>query len=254
MAQKVKVEIDTSKLKKLIMRFPEALDKRLADSVATQVVILMRRLIARGISPIQGHGKFPPYKAALKGGIVKGAKSENKFLKTALKQSINSRRQALKSMRSRLTNTKGKEERKSLRARIKQEALKLKLFKSTGGREKAKSDEALDKLKNRKFYPDSVQSQYPNKKRRPVNLYLSGDFLDNLGELTEDRKLGKDFNVSLGFKGKFAKYEQGHREMANGQGFRPIIPIKEGNETFVVTIQKLYVDLIRQAIKNYRKK
>ncbi len=252
MAQRVKVTIDTTKLTKLIMKFPEALDKRLADSVATQVILMMRRLIARGISPIEGHGKFPPYKAALKGAIVKQSKSENKFLKTSIKQSINSRRQALKSLRARAQNAKSKTERKSLREKIKQESLKLKLFKSQGGKQKAQSDEALNKLKNRKFYPDSVQSQYPDKKRRPVNLYLSGDFLDNLQEITADRKLFKDFNVSLGFKGKFADYEKGHREMHNGQGFRPIIPAKEGDETFVVTIQKLYIDLIRQAIKNYR--
>jgi len=248
----IKFTIDTTKLVKLIKKFPEALDKRLADAVGTQVTLAMRRLIARGISPIEGHGKFPPYKASLKGGMVKSAKSEDKFLKTSIKQSITSRRQALKSMRSRLSGTKGKDQRKALREKIKQESLKLKLFIKQGGREKSKSESALTALKNRKYYPDSVAADFPNKKRRPVNLYLSGDFLDNLGEIKKDRKLGKNFNVSMGFKGKFADYELGHREQHNGQGFRPIIPAKEGDETFVVTIQKLYLDLIRQAIKNYR--
>lgn len=72
-------------------------------------------------------------------------------------------------------------------------------------------------------YPYSKMGEFPNKKVRPVNLTLSGKFLDNLLVKTRDRR------VSIGFFSEpYDKMEQGHREGANTQPQRPIIP--EGNE------------------------
>lgn len=79
-------------------------------------------------------------------------------------------------------------------------------------------------------------TRYPGnrKPRRPVNLRLSGDFMDAL-----TYKLSKDssgYSVNVGyFDTKNAKKEQGHREGANGQPKRPTIPVQ--GEDFNVTIQ-----------------
>lgn len=79
--------------------------------------------------------------------------------------------------------------------------------------------------KNPTNYPDKIQNKFPNKKRRPVNLILSGDFLRTL-----IYKISLSNNsITIGFFDKKSqKKEQGHREGYKGQPSRPIIP--EGNE------------------------
>lgn len=85
--------------------------------------------------------------------------------------------------------------------------------------------------KNPENYPDRVRDRFPSKRRRPVNLRLSGEFLKNLdvrvrvtGSRTTELKIGFFDKESI-------DKERGHRNGANGQPKRPIIP--QGNETFV---------------------
>ena len=105
--------------------------------------------------------------------------------------------------------------------------------------------------KNPTNYPDRARSQFPGKRRRPVNLFLSGDFLGSfLVGFLNPKPRGKNDNrtgleISLGFKSNRSKLkERGHREGAGGQPRRPIIP--EGNETFS---QKITLLLRRELIR-----
>jgi len=87
--------------------------------------------------------------------------------------------------------------------------------------------------KNPENYPDKIQKKYPAKRRRPVNLYLSGDFLKNLKyKIVKSPKLG----IEIGFYDTLSKKkEQGHREGVKGQPKRPIIP--ERKEEFTRRIR-----------------
>lgn len=89
-------------------------------------------------------------------------------------------------------------------------------------------------------YPGDKNSEtrkkFPNKRSRPVNLWLSGDFLSNLEAFTKSNwrkdifgRLG--YSLFVGFRDQLSKLkEKGHRDGVNGQPERPIIP--EGNEEF----------------------
>lgn len=101
-------------------------------------------------------------------------------------------------------------------------------------------------------YPRRVQRKYPDKKNRPVNLKLSGKFLDDL-KVTSIR-LGSNPSFNIGYSSSLSKQkEQGHREGANGQLKRPTIP--NNNEEFVVSIQKIITDeMIRRINKTFNQK
>lgn len=86
--------------------------------------------------------------------------------------------------------------------------------------------------KNPSRYPDKVRDLFPNKRRRPVNLRLSGRFWDALTyKITGDSRLqfgrrsGPSIEVGFYDRTNFLK-ERGHREGANGQPRRPIIPAR----------------------------
>ena len=112
---------------------------------------------------------------------------------------------------------------------------KKSLARKRGAKKKALNREFSDK------YPYSAMKKFPGKKERPVNLKLSGDFLNALSA-----RVGKS-RIDIGFFDKpFEDYELGHREGANGQPKRPIIPIK-GEELspsiyrrLVKTLQKVF--------------
>lgn len=99
-------------------------------------------------------------------------------------------------------------------------------------------------------YPYSVQNEFPDKKPRPVNLTLSGDFLRAL-EIGFSA-IGKRVRFAVGFYDEAqAKKERGHREGANGQRKRPIIP--KGQESFAETIKADIFQIVRQAVRNAAK-
>lgn len=143
--------------------------------IGAELVEAMKDQIAKGISPIQGKGRFPAYKWVAKANqILKGGRA------TASKDARTRRRKF-----------------------------------------------AADTKK--KGYPYSVRGQYPSKRERPVNLFLSGKFMNDLtaksvrggGVLSVFRRRVMRFGF---FKDLSAKKEEGHRVGVNSQPSRPTIP------------------------------
>lgn len=95
-------------------------------------------------------------------------------------------------------------------------------------------------------YPFSARKNYPSKRQRPVNLFLSGDFLNSL---IAKKAPGKKLSIEIGFRrgSLSAKKESGHRGGVNGQPSRPIIPSE--SEEFNVTIKQIIVKMLRDAVR-----
>lgn len=99
-------------------------------------------------------------------------------------------------------------------------------------------------LKKKQGYPYTVQNKYPNKTVRPVNLKLSGEFLDSLvAEAKPDSNLGYKSSIKLTTQESLNK-EKGHREYSPAP--RPIIPA--GNEVIAVRLQNIVREYYRAAI------
>jgi hypothetical protein len=162
----------------------KGLKKSELQEIGDGVIDEMKSVIAKGLSPIKGKGRFPEYI-----GVTK----IRKVSKVA----------------------------KSL----------------SGGRKKTAKKKASDLKK--KAYPYSVQDEFPGKKPRPVNMFLSGEFLKNLIAKVTGKKLEVGF-----FEEPWESYEQGHREGANGQAKRPIIPTGDG-EQFSDTIYRRLVKVVQ---------
>lgn len=91
-------------------------------------------------------------------------------------------------------------------------------------------------------YPYSVQNKFPEKRERPVNLFLSGDFLNSL------EVKGTATGLLILIKDKLSiDKERGHREGSNGQPRRPIIPI--GSEEFSPSIYRRIVDTVTLVLR-----
>lgn len=105
------------------------------------------------------------------------------------------------------------------------------------------------KDKKKKFYPDSVKKDFPSKRRRPVNLFLSGEFLKSLKAYPGS--VGKIF---IGYTTKYGKkLESGHREGVNSQPKRPTIPEKP-NERFAQPILSGIIKMFRDSFSDELKK
>lgn len=193
MASATKIAKDLEKeLSDLIDTLKKKVSKAELDSIGDVAINEMKNLISKGISPIEGKGRFPEYKAA---GSLKGAKATSKGLRDAL----------------RVGAGKGANDR----------GIRAALSQSTGNEKQAKLG-----------YPYSVQKKYPKKRARPVNLELSGDMLDHLTK----RSNAAEKSVEIGFYDqKSIKKELGHREGANTQPLRPIIP--KANESLAQSIR-----------------
>lgn len=111
-------------------------------------------------------------------------------------------------------------------------------------------------------YPANQKNNYPDKKQRPVNLTLSGEFLSALSYRVLIGKKKGLWPVEIGylktptiidrlFRGKVSasKKEEGHREGVNGQPKRPTIP--QGDEQFAAKIQKIIFGAYRESYKRY---
>lgn len=95
------------------------------------------------------------------------------------------------------------------------------------------------------------KGNYKGKTLRPVNLRLTGEFIDDLKYVAQ--KSGNTTATEIGFKTKKSQdKEQGHRNGTNGQAKRPIIP--EGSERFTQTIENEIEDIYEQAVEEYLKK
>jgi hypothetical protein len=116
-----------------------------------------------------------------------------------------------------------------------------KAAKNLSGPSRAHARQKAASIKSDK-YPYSVMGKYPQKRERPVNLFLSGKFLRDLEARANSR------GVTIGFKTELSELkESGHREGVNGQPQRPIIP--QGNEKFSPSIYKKIVDALTTAIR-----
>lgn len=102
--------------------------------------------------------------------------------------------------------------------------------------------------KDTKKYPGGVKRKFPDKRNRPVNLRLSGKFLSDLRVISASAA-GR---IVIGFTSKYGKtLEQGHREGANGQRERPIIP--EESEELAKSIRLAILKLYEQAVRKFLK-
>ena len=192
-------------LQAYLKKFESAVDERLAQAIGFTVRQRMLNLISKGISPIDGAGRFPEYKAA-------------KGLRTLRNITRSARANARSSGRSR-----------AVLARARQKKTRLE-----------------------RGYPYSTKEYRSGaKKARPVNLFLTGKFLSELA--FGFGSAGKKMRIAVGFFTPYGKkLEKGHREGANGQPKRPIIPT--GNQRFNETIRLDILRLLREAVRKATKR
>jgi len=108
------------------------------------------------------------------------------------------------------------------------------------GQSPIKGNGRFPKYKDPKKYPGK------QKAKSPVNLELSGDFLDDLASRPVTDPFG--YAAEITYKGKKSQdKELGHREGANDQPKRPSLPSKSG-EDFVQVIKTKVTKIIRDRI------
>lgn len=119
---------------------------------------------------------------------------------------------------------------------------------SRGGYYRRLAKVALSKYN---FYPNSVRNKYPSKTITPVNLYLSGEFLNSLTHraLKTGSEIGH-INPSARTRNLFEAHNEG---LNKNVPQRRYLPVKRG-EKFVVSIMRLIKDLYAANIKAILKK
>ncbi len=183
------------------------------EAIGKGIVAEMKSMISKGISPIEGAGRFPEYKqrARAKGlrKVAKNISQEKNFIFGDSKYSRRQRREV---------------------------DSKVKKLKKTAAQTENRG------------YPNSVKGSFPAKRARPVNLFLSGDFLKTLKEILSGS--ASSSKLEIGFKGsgseKSERMEEGHRIGWLGQGKRPIIP--QGSEKFAQRIQLVAEKILGQQL------
>jgi len=230
-------------------------DKETLRIVGEGIVDEMRAMISKGISPIEGRGRFPEYKVKTKQreaqNAIKAARLNraNTKAKAANAKKITKRtRLAARAARfvGKVTGSKtAKSYAKDLSRRGKQTALKARLLNSKSRREQRGIRGQVKAKKEIRGYPYTVQKKFPNKKPRPVNLFLSGKFLEGLKAFVQGAQ--NDAKLSIGFDDfQLEQIEEGHRIGWLGQGKRPIIP--QQGEKFAQRIQRAAEKLLGQVI------
>jgi hypothetical protein len=138
---------------------------------------------------------------------------------------------------------------------LKRSASQLRRQLKTGSGSAARIKRALgqnqrNQSKSKLGYPYSVQKDFPQKRPRPVNLFLSGDFLSNLTYALG--RSGKKQVVTIGFFDELSKKkESGHRVGVNGQPKRPIIPASSESFSQIIKLDilKIMKDVLKKASK-----
>jgi hypothetical protein len=104
-----------------------------------------------------------------------------------------------------------------------------------------------------KFPAYKDPDRYPGKRKpkRPVNLKLTGKFLDSLRAKVYQSRSG--FGTEIGYLQSQQHKEQGHREGANGQPKRPSLPSARG-ENFVESIVKIFSRIYKNKVREVTKK
>lgn len=230
-------------------------DKEVLRTVGKAIVDEMKAMIAVGLSPIEGRGRFPEYKikttqrkAQEEIKAARAGRAATK-MKAARAKKINKiTRMATKASRlfGKATGSKRvKAFTSDLSRRGKQSALKTRLLNSHARRQQKDVRSKTTAKKQLRGYPYTVQKKFPNKKPRPVNLFLRGNFLAALKEfITGSSDNGK---LAIGFEDfNMEQIEEGHRIGWLGQGKRPIIP--QANEKFAQRIQRATEKILGQVI------
>ena len=108
------------------------------------------------------------------------------------------------------------------------------------------------KISNAKdsLYPRTVKDKFPDKKDRPINLYLDGTFLSNIGYnwtklgieygLQSDRKLMVDM---------FQTHNNGTHKDVPQRKFVPVNPKDKYVKAITLGIKEIYSDRIKDIIK-----
>ena len=97
-------------------------------------------------------------------------------------------------------------------------------------------------------YPETVLEEYPDKRKTPVNLKLTGDFLRALQAKVVIA--GKKARIIIGYWDPVeARKEEQHREGHNGQPKRPTIPLGGKGERFAKRIEEIYLKVIQRNVK-----
>lgn len=217
LAIKIRTKIDRVQFQQLSKKIADVrggLTAEQARTVGQAVADEMHDMISKGISPIDGAGRFPEYKA------VAALRSEKR-----LASGLNDARRV-------------------------------------GGYRGAHDGELSNQFKRavdtigdlqRRGYPYSVQKDYPSKRPRPVNLYLSGDQMADLG-VQGVYRARSGYGAAVGYPdgSDAAKKEQGHAQGVGGQPRRATIP--PAGATFASRIQRIIVGMIRGFIGQTIKK
>lgn len=96
--------------------------------------------------------------------------------------------------------------------------------------------EAYKRAGDKRGYPANARSEFPDKRNRPVNLRLSGEFLQDLTHKVD--RNGRGYAPRIGYFEEESKLkEQGHAEGVGGQPKRPTIP--ESFDGWAVSIQRI---------------
>lgn len=222
MAKKIKA------LKADVLKFLQGLedavkDVKTASAVGFAVRQRMLELISRGISPIEGRARFPEYKNVTK-------LRRNKTINRLQRKQISANRRTIKALSSQGAG------RGALAKKLRADNRTLR-----GGKRAAKGS----------GYPyNTPQYRAGTKRPRPVNLYLTGDFLRALAlsvKTVADRAL-----VEIGWwDPKQAIKEKGHREGAGGQPKRPTLPGR--GERWAQVIQLDIMKVLREAVSKAAK-
>lgn len=189
-------------------------DKDLLLGVGGTIIKEMKGMISRGISPIEGAGRFPEYKAPSRvRNLNRFAAIERKTAKAITPYSNYSRR---------------------LRKQSENKAADLK--------------KTANSLKSR-GYPFSVQSRFPSKRPRPVNLFLAGDFLESLRATVFG---SKKLKLEIGFDNELSYLKEiGHREGVGGQPKRPIIPndSESFSQRIQLAVERFFGQMVARSLK-----
>ena len=193
----------------------EIITKDIARQMGQDAIDEMKDMISKGISPVREAGRFPGYLAAVSRRGAQKALTEAR--RSALEESGGSLRGA------------------SVLNRNAIEKKKAAVSKAGEG------------------YPYSVMADFPDKRERPVNLYLTGEQMKDLTFRLVPGKWGQALEIGY-FTALSAKKESGHREGVHGQPSRPTIPDAGSNESFAIRISRLLRESMIEAIDRYLKK
>lgn len=257
MGVKNKGKLERDLLKEL-QEVTKIISRPMMEEVGVGIVEEMKTMIAVGISPIRGVGRFPEYKVKTKQRSAQDQIKRARVDRATTKQRQAEAKKVTKRTKlfakafkvlGRVTGSKAAKSRsKDISRRGKQSALKARLLASQSRRQQRGIGRQVAAKKEIRGYPYTVQKQFPNKKPRPVNLFLSGDFLRKLKHFVT----GGEFNnahLEIGFASSedlANAMEDGHRTGWLGQGKRPIIPT--GSEQFAERIRRVAEKIIGQFI------